>query len=264
MSRRTEARPKINREALAPSTDRTFALLELLSQYPDGLSIAQITRELGVAQNSIFRITKTLEARGYLTRRDRDKCYLLTDKLLHIAQPKADGKNLVEESLPVMKQLRDETAESVVLTVRCGHEAALIQQIPALHVMKILWDLGIRTPLYNNAPGKVFLALADEPTRRQLIAQQQFVRWTEQTLADERALLEQLVQVREQGYAVDRAEFIEGIHCVAAPILSATGEVAATLCVSGPAARIPAKSFSALGRKVIAASDRITERLRVY
>ena len=55
---------------------------------------------------------------------------------------------------------------------------------------------------------------------------------------------------------------IEGIHCVAAPILSATGEVAATICVSGPAARIPAKSFSALGRQVIAAADKIAERLR--
>jgi DNA-binding IclR family transcriptional regulator len=262
MSRGLDVRPTIDPEALAPSTDRTFALLELLSQYPDGLSIAQITRQLGVAQNSVFRITKTLEARGYLTRRDRDKCYLLTDKLLHIAQPKVGGKNLVEESLPVMKQLRDETTESVVLTVRSGHEGVLILQIPALHVMKIMWDLGIRTPLYNNAPGKLFLALADEPARRRLISQQEFTRWTERTITDERELAEHLLKVREQGYAVDRGEYIEGIHCVAAPVFALEGEMAAAICVSGPAARIPARSFSALGKQVIEAADRITDRLR--
>jgi IclR family acetate operon transcriptional repressor len=208
------------------------------------------------------RIAKTLEARGYLTRRDRDKCYLLTDKLLHIAQPKTGGKNLVKESLSVMKQLRDETTESVVLTVRCGHECALILQIPALNVMRILWDLGVRTPLYNNAPGKVFLALADEATRRRLISQQEFTRWTEQTIIDKLVLEEHLVKVREQGYTVDRAEFIEGIHGVAAPIFSADGEVAATICVSGPAQRIPVKSFGAQGRLVIEAADRVTDRLR--
>ena len=187
MARGLVVRPQVNSEALAPSTDRTFALLELLAQSPDGLSIAQITRELGVAQNSVFRITKTLEARGYLTRRDRDKCYLLTDKLLHIAQPKAGGKNLVEESLTVMK---------------------------------------------------------------------------EQTITDKLVLDEHLVKVREQGYAVDRAEFIEGIHCVAAPIFSVEGEVAATICVSGPAHRIPVKSFGTRGRLVIEVADRISDRLR--
>jgi hypothetical protein len=85
-----------------------------------------------------------------MTRRDRDKSYLLTDKRLHIAQPKAGGKNLVEESLTVMKQLRDETTESVFLTVRCGHECALIRQIPALSVMKISWDLDSRQVVWRS------------------------------------------------------------------------------------------------------------------
>ena len=261
MARGLDVRPQVNPKALAPSTDRTFALLELLSQSPDGLSIAQITRELGVAQNSVFRITKTLEARGYLTRRDRDKCYLLTDKLLHIAQPKAAGKNLVEESLPVMKQLRDETTESVVLTVRCGHEAALILQIPALNVMKILWDLGVRTPLYNNAPGKVFLALADETT----CAASDFaarVHALDGTDHHRQARVgSALGQSPGAGVCRGSRRVYRRDSLCRGSGLFGDGEVAATICVSGPAARIPVKSFDAQGRQVIAAADRITERL---
>lgn len=261
MVTRSTPLPQIDPAALAPSTDRTFALLELLSQSPDGLNLAQITRCLGVSQNSVFRITKTLEARGYLVRREHDKRYLLTDKLLRIAQPKASGKSLVEEALPAMRQLRDATSESVVLSVRCGHECALILQIPALHVMKILWDLGLRTPMYNNAPGKVFLALADEATRQRLLAAQPLQRCTEHTMVDPDELRRHLAEVRARGYAVDRAEMIDGIHCVAAPIYSA-GEVAATICASGPAQRIPVESFDALGRLVVGAAEQISSRLR--
>lgn len=262
MPHRPAARPVINADALAPSTDRTFALLELLSQYPDGLTIAEITRQLRVSQNSVFRITKTLEARGYLSRRDRDKRYTLTDKLLRIAQPKAGGKNLVEEVLPEMKRLRDETTESVVLSVRSGHEGVLMFQVPAAHVMKITWDMGLHTPLYNNAPGKVFLAFVAEKLCRRLIAEQEFVQWTARTIVDPDDLWEHLAKVRELGYGTDHGEFHEGVHCVAAPIFSADNEVAATICITGPAYRMPASSFRHLGALAIDAANKVAERLR--
>jgi IclR family transcriptional regulator, KDG regulon repressor len=262
MSEPSVVLPAVNPEALAPGSDRTFALLELLSQYPDGLTVAEMTRMLRVAQNSVFRITKTLEARGYLSRRDRDKRYTLTEKLLRIAQPKSGGKNLVEEALPPMKRLRDETTESVVLMVRSGHEGVLILQVPAAHVMKITWDLGIRTPLYNNAPGKLFLAFADEDARRRLIAEQEFIRWTDRTITDKKELWEHLLKVRQQGYSVDRGEFHEGVHCVAAPVFSVDDAAAAAICITGPAHRLPPNSFRQLGRLVIASANEVTERLR--
>ena len=256
------ARPTINPDALAPSTDRTFALLELLTQHADGLNIAEMTRLLGVTQNSVFRITKTLEARGYLFRRDRDKRYTLTGKLLRIAQPKAGGKNLVEEALPAMKRVRDETTESMVLSVRSGHECVLIFQLPALHVMKVLWDLGTRVPLHNNASGKVFLAFADEATRGRLIDEQELVPNTGRTITDKEELIEHLLKARELGYTTDRGENFEGMHCVASPVYGLEGEVAAAICMSAPAQRMPASSFRSLGRLVIQAAETITERLR--
>ena len=255
------ARPIIDPDALAPSTDRTFALLELLSQHADGLNIAEMTRLLGVTQNSVFRITKTLEARGYLFRRDRDKRYTLTGKLLRIAQPKSGGKNLVEEALPAMKRLRDETTESMVLSVRSGYECVLILQVPSRHLMKVLWDLGTRVPLHNNASGKVFLAFTDEATRTRLIEGQELVPSTDRTITDKGELLEHVLKARDLGYTTDRGENFEGMHCVAAPVYGADGEVAAAICMTAPAQRMPARSFRSLGLLVVQAANAITERL---
>ena len=62
----------LNVAAQSPGTDRTLAILELLSEHSLGLSVAEIVRELGISQNSVFRITNTLQERGYLQRREAD------------------------------------------------------------------------------------------------------------------------------------------------------------------------------------------------
>jgi DNA-binding IclR family transcriptional regulator len=187
---------------------------------------------------------------------------VLTGKLLRIAQPKTSGKNLVEEALPTMIRLRDETTESMVLSVRSGHECVLILQVPALHVMKVLWDLGTRVPLYNNASGKIFLAFTDEATRARLIDEQDLVPSTGRAITDKEELLEHLLKARDLGYTTDRGEINEGIHCVAAPVYGVEGEVAASICMTGPAHRMPVSSFRSLGRQVVQAADALTERLR--
>ena len=43
-----------------------------------------------------------------------------------------------------------------------------------------------------------------------------------------------LVEVREQGYAIDREEITRGITCVAAPILGFDGEVMGAISVTFP------------------------------
>jgi IclR family acetate operon transcriptional repressor len=254
--------PKIDPSAPAPSADRAFALLELLSQHSSGLTVSEMTQLLRVSQNSVFRISKTLQARGYLVRSDRDRRYTLSEKLLRLAQPKTGGKNLVEVALPILKQLRDETTESVVLAVLSGAESVLITQFPAAHPMKITWDLGLRTPLHNNAPGKVFLAFSDERVRQQLLDQQELIQYTASTITNVKDLQAELEKVRRRGYGTDRGEFHEGVRCLAAPIFGEEDEVTASVCLTGPAHRVSVKSFPRLGRLVVQAAETISERLR--
>ena len=82
-------------QAASPSTDRTLTILELLSERAYGLSVAEIVRELGISQNSVFRITNTLHARGYLHRREDDRRYVLSNRLFDLGRPQVEGKSLV-------------------------------------------------------------------------------------------------------------------------------------------------------------------------
>ena len=87
-----------------------------------------------------------------------------------------------------------------------------------------------------------------------------FTRYNERTL-DTRAKLEaELENVRGQGYSLDLAEMIEGLHCVGAPIFNHRGHPIAAIWVTGPSFRFPESAFDRIGRKVVNAAATISRR----
>lgn len=252
---------KINRKALAPSTDRCLAILELLSKHSEGLTLSDIHHMLGISKNMIFRILNDLSSRGY-TNKTASKTYSLGNKLLELAVPQTAGKNLVDEAAPEIKALRDQTGESVGLLVPCDNEAVLIYFQPSRQPIRTIYDVGVKIPLYCNAPGKVFLAFGDEKERGARLKHQSFKRFTARTITDPYKLERQLEIARREGYTVDQAEEIEGSHCVAAPVFDHDGRLVAAVVVTGPLERITVAKFADYGKMAATAAARITERLQ--
>jgi DNA-binding IclR family transcriptional regulator len=69
-----------------------------------------------------------------------------------------------------------------------------------------------------------------------------------------------LEEVIKKGYAVDRSEEIEGLHCVGAPIFNHRGHPIAAIWVTGPSFRFPESAFDRIGRKVASAAAQISQR----
>ncbi|MBJ7392386.1 MAG: hypothetical protein JHC85_12525 [Chthoniobacterales bacterium] len=63
------------------------------------------------------------------------------------------------------------------------------------------------------------------------------------------------------GYAFAR-QGLEGIHCVAAPILDSHGTPLAAVTIMAPVSRLPESIFPALGEKCIAAAHAIEAALQ--
>lgn len=66
----------------------------------------------------------------------------------------------------------------------------------------------------------------------------ELVSYTPKTISAKEALAEELVKVRQQGYAVDDEENEAQIVCVAAPIFDHEGRVVAAMSVSTPTFRL--------------------------
>lgn len=246
----------------SPTAAKTMVIVDLLAHHPLGLSSAQVARESGVTGNLAFRILKTLVAQGYCLQNPDSKEYTLSRRLLDLAGPKVGERSLAVAAYEPMRALRDLTGETVQLLIEAAGKAVVLEQVRGTHTLQVCGQVGMRIPLHSCAPGKAILAWWPPDRRRSWLQGNELKRFTVTTLSTQRSLMADLQESIDRGYTIDRGEGIEGIHCVAAPILNHRVEPVAAITVMAPAARLPADRFSPVAEGCMRAAAEIAGQIR--
>ncbi len=244
-----------------PNLVRAFDVFEEIGHNgAEGLSIAELAKRLDYPKNSIFRITMSLYALGYVDRDPASKRFFLTKRLLSLGSLAIHEQSLVEQSIDIMRELRDKTKESVFLGVLIDDHVLLMEQVSSLYPFKFSITLGSRILLHTSAPGKALVANLPNSERDALIEKIEYKTYTDNTINNKADFDKELKQVRKLGYSIDRAEELIGVHCVGAPIFNNNNFPIAAIWVTGPAARIEEASFPELGEVVKEAAKKISIR----
>ena len=242
------------KKSTVPNLQRGMAILEYLATSQRNATIAELSERLGYPAASVFRITQELAELGYLSRDPETKQYSLTNKFLLLGQPQGRGRGLVESSLGAMRGLHRATGETTQLCCLVGLENVVLEQIVSIHPFKYSAELGARCPSFSCAPGKAMMAKLPGEEREDFIARIRFKQFTPTTIGSRKALREELNQISQCGYALDRAEGMEGIHCIAAAICDRNEFPVGAITIAGPASRITQEQFSQLGQIVVEAA----------
>lgn len=245
-----------------PALQRGLALLEHLVAAPEGASLSELATTFGISITSVFRLAGALEELGYIRRDERTKRYAVTRKLLLLGQPHSGTRSLVASALEPMRRVLDATGETTQLGCLAEGSWVMLEQLPARHPFKYIVDLGSRVPVHCCAPGKAMLAFLPEADLDAMLPRLRFEKHTERTITSRRELLVELERIRARGYAVDRGEHFEGIHCVAAPLLDRHGHAIAAITIAGPSTRIPVGRFAEHGRFIAAAANEAARRFQ--
>ena len=244
-----------------PNLDRALSILELLSRHPKGLIKNEIAEALQLSPNSVYRITMTLVDRGYLDLNDRTRRLRLSNKMMELRLSSIDDLSLVDKSWDIMCALRDATTETVHLEARLGDGGVILEEAEGLHHLRFTCDLGTTFELHAAAPGKVFLAFMGNDERLDLMKRMKLTRYNERTITSRVKLEKELEVVRRKGYALDRAEIVDGIHCVSAPVFDGGGRLVAAVTVTGPTARLPESRFAQVAKQVMEHAEMVSKRL---
>ena len=252
----------MNERYHVPALVRALKVVEYLAGCGrDGASLSELTEKLDYPKNSIFRISTTLLDMGYISRNVESQRFRLTKKLLSYGLCAVTDENIVEQSIDVMRDLRDATEASVFLGVLHDGGGIVLEQVPGGFPFKLTIDPGTRFRLYCSAPGKAILAFLPDEQLAGCIEGLSFEKYTPNTITTRKAFREELSKVREQGFALDHAEEFDGIHCVGAPIFDYTNHPVAAMWISGASVVLPVEKFNQVGATVRAAAFRISERL---
>ncbi|NQZ59735.1 MAG: IclR family transcriptional regulator, partial [Lentisphaeraceae bacterium] len=219
---------------IIPNLDRALRVMELLSDHPKGLTMSEIADSLEIPKNSAFRITATMEYRGFLERNPTTKAFCLTNKMTSISHSTMAEKSLVENAWGNMQELRDECMETILFGTLIDHEGVVLEQAPGKHNFKFTVDVGTRFSLHTAAPAKAMLAHMSEPEVEQILAKVEFTKLTKNTILSAQAYKEELIKTRVQGFGVDCDEERDGMRCIGSAIFNEKNQPVAAVWLTGP------------------------------
>src|SRR5580704_17365532 len=182
-----------------PVLDRAFRILASFGPADRSLSLTSLSARAGLPTTSALRIARKLVELGAL---DRDE----------------DGRYAA--ALPYLEDLHHATGQHVLLAVREGREAVLVERLSARGARRVLYRIGGRMPMHSTSVGLVLLAHAPVAVQDEILAGD----LTGQPDGDLRV---QLAAIRRDGMAAVSRTSPEAVTSVAAPVLRNRQAVAA-------------------------------------
>ncbi|MEV4315121.1 IclR family transcriptional regulator [Actinocrispum sp. NPDC049592] len=216
---------------MSQSLDRALTLLSGLAEGPKTLD--DLAEAIGVHKSTVLRLLRTLESHRFV-QRDGVRYYRLGTALFDLAHRSLEDRDVRRSVEPALRELNALTGHTVHLASYEDGEVVYIDKFESRHQVRMYSRIGKRAPLHCTAVAKILVSALPEAQRREIAAGITYTKLTENTLVTPEAYLAELAKVAERGYAIDNSEHEDFIHCIAAPIRGARGEVLAAMSLSVP------------------------------
>lgn len=211
----------------------TFARgLEVIKSFDNespSMTLSDLAKKTGLSRASARRFLLTLQKLGYVS--NEDKHFKLTAKILDLGYSYLSSLNFTEIITPYMEAVAHKLGESCSATVLDGQDVVYIARIPRRGLIHLNLQIGARLPAYATSPGRVLLSALPYERLETTISETTFRKLTPNTLG-EKELRDELLNVRQQGYAIVDQELELGMRAVAVPVYDRRNQVRFALNVS--------------------------------
>lgn len=218
--------------------ERMMGLLDALAQYPDPVSLKELSSVTGLHPSTAHRILNDMVLKRFVDRAEPGS-YRLGMRLLELGNIVKSRLNVREASIELMRALHRKTHQTVNLSVRQGDEIVYIDRaFSERSGMQVVRAIGGRAPLHLTSTGKLFLSVDDPKLVRAYATRTGLAGHNKNSITDLAKLERELSLVRARGYARDNEELELGVRCMAAGIRDDSGRLIAGISISAPADRL--------------------------
>lgn len=246
---------------LLQSVEKAFRVIEALSN-KELTSLGELTSALDMTKPNVHRLLLTLKHMSYVYFDPQTRRYGLSYKLFSLGCKIPSRNAIVELARESMENLARLSRETINLGIFADDKVLYLEKIISPESLRIDQPIGNYDPCYCTSLGKVLLAWLDEDVLQQYLERQVPLKsLTKNTIIEPDKLINLLQNVRKQGYALDRAEVLEGVCCIGAPVFNLQREVIAAVSISGPKVRMTQKRLDELRPHLLKCTSEITEKM---
>jgi IclR family KDG regulon transcriptional repressor len=205
-----------------------------------GAGPSEIASHLDLSKSTAHVYLRSLEATGYVVNHGGE--YELSYQFLTMGSRLKYRNRLFQVSRSEVRTLARETSELVTLFIEQAGQSVVLHQERGDQSLELGMYPGLTLPLHSHAPGKLFLAHMGRERVDAIIEEYGLERMTEDTITDKKTLLDEMERIREDGYAVDWDQQVQGMGVIAAPII-VENDIEGVLAIACPTGRISADSY---------------------
>lgn len=222
------------------SVRRAFEIIDHLSDHPNS-RLADLNEQLDIPKSTIYIHLQTFHEAGYIVK--EDERYRLSYRFLHHGGKLRHSSPLYRYGRDPAKELAENTGELVNLGIEENGLGVVLHMVQGGPTAVELEPIGKYSYLHQAAYGKAILAEYAEERIREIIQQHGLPEITEHTITEETELFEELAEIRQRGFAVERNEGDIGIGCIGAPVSLGDGKGIGAVSVTVPSSKFENRDF---------------------
>ena len=221
-----------------PTSLRLVAVIEEVARAGVPITPTEANARLGLPKPTIHRLFATLEAEGFVERDMGGRAYGPGPRLRALSAGVLSSLRVRTARTAILRRVSEEVGETCNIALPDGDAMIYLERVETEWPLRIQLPIGTRVPLHCTASGKTYLASLSPAHLRAFLGGAPLEARTPATITDPDALAAELRAVREEGRALDRGEFMDGMVAIAVPVADAQGRLLATLSIHAPGSRM--------------------------
>ena len=173
------------------TVERTFAILQLIADCKDGITLQEIANEMGMAKSSAFVIVQTLLELNYIsTVKNNNKKYCLGIETYSLGMKYVNDMSLIEQCAIYIPPIAERYNKTAFVAVLNGTKVVYVYKYVAQDAKLASCALGTRKDAYATSLGKAIIAFLPEEELNDLVYKIEFKPLTNFTITSKERFLE--------------------------------------------------------------------------
>lgn len=243
------------------SVRRALDIFELMLARGKPVAVSEIVEALSIPKSTAYELVRTLGDAGYIEQEAKSAAFFLGRKLHELGMAYRSQVDLVRDGGRIVEELRDQTGETIQLSVLEGEMMLVLFKEEGSRPLRIISQVGSRVPVNWAAAGRLLVSDLGDKELAELLRRTVRQSPSGKAILDVKKLVQQIRRFRKQGYATELNEANEHAGCVAAPVIDESGRCIAAVSIVAPEQRLAKDNRERLIAAVRDAASRLSRRL---
>jgi len=243
------------------SVEKMIKILNCLSNAQGSLGVTEISSKLSIHKSTIHRLL-SIPLRHSIVSKDKETSkYMLGVQLLKYSNSFYNSFDLQSNSKQILKQACNKTGLTTFLSIWQDGRGVCIDSIstsrnPNSHHLFV--EVGKIMPFHCASSAKILLANQSSEEIFRVVNQDVFRKYTPKTIVDTKKMIDHLIKIKSNGFAICDEELEEGIRTVSAPIKNINGKAVAGITITGLVSGITMNNINKFIKIVVSSAKEIS------